>query len=207
MQMSDLRSAFMALLLDLRLTSAAAARTPRHFNLTHTPVNFRVVLTEPGVSQYHVLVAKTGYSEMGTFSVVSVLENRVYHLADGSRFIGRTINIVHWDGACKGLGSELVLPNVVPVDEKSISSAVKKCLHRLGLLSVGCHNLDLDVQGVCGGGGCNHILPWKPSFPTFQTDWVSWRGLRSWWSFRSFRSWLHVLSSHFVGQICQIVFY
>src|SRR5882672_9456622 len=196
MQMSDFRSAFMALLLDLRPTSAAAGRTPRHFNLTRTPVDFRVVLPEPGVSQYHVLVAKTGYSEMGTFGVVSVSENRVYHLTDGSRFIGRTINIVHWDGACKGSGSELVLPNVVPVNEKSISSPVKKCLHRLGLLSVGCHNLDLDVQGVCGGGGCDHILPWKPSFPTFQTDRVSRRGLRS------FRSRLHVLSSHFVSHIC-----
>src|SRR6266478_1154159 len=170
MQMSDFRSAFVALLLDLRPTSAAAARTPRHFNLTRTPIDLRVVLTEPGVSQYHVLVAKTGYSEMGTFGMVLVSENRVYHLADGSRFIGRTIDIVHWDGACKGSGSELVLPNVVPVNEKSISSAVKKCLHRLGLLSVGCLNFDLDVQGVCGWGGCHSILPWKPSFPPSRAD-------------------------------------
>src|SRR6266436_2734512 len=197
----------MVLLLDLRSAGAAATWTPGHLNLTCTPIDLRVVLTKPGVSQYHVLVAKAGYSKVSTFGVVSVPENHVYHLADGSRLIGRTINIVHWDGACKGSGSELVLPNVVPVNEKSISSAVKKCLHGLGLLSVGCHNLDLDVQGVCGGGGCDHILPWKPSFPTFQTDRVSRRGLRSWRSFRSFRSWLHVLSSHFVGQICQIVFY
>ena len=70
--MSDFRSAFMALLLDLRPTSAAAGRTPRHFNLTRTPVDFRVVLPEPGVSQYHVLVAKTGYSKMGMFGMVSV---------------------------------------------------------------------------------------------------------------------------------------
>ena len=122
--MSDFCLVFMALLLDLRPTSATAARTPRHFNLTRTPVDFRVVLTEPGVSQYHVLVAKTGYSEMGTFGVVSVSENRVYHLADGSRFIGRTINIVHWDGACEGSGCELVLPNVVPVDEEDRKSVV-----------------------------------------------------------------------------------
>src|SRR5882757_4527350 len=196
MQMSDFRSAFMALLLDLRPTSAAAGRTPRHSNLTHTPVDFRVVLTEPGVSQYHVLVAKTGYSKMGTFGVVSVSENRVYHLTDGPRFIGHTINIVHWDGACKGSGSELILPNVVPVNEKSVSSAIEECLHVLGLLGVGCHNLDLDVQGVCRGGGSDHILPWEPSLPMFQADWVSWRGLRS------FRSWLHILSSHFVSQVC-----
>src|SRR6266436_5115104 len=197
MQMLDFRSAFVALLLDLHPTSAAAAQTSRHFNLTRTPIDLRVVLTEPGVSQYHVLVAKTGYSKMGTFGVVSVSENRVYHLTDGPRFIGRTINIVHWDGACKGLGSELILPNVVPVNEKSVSSAVEKCLHGLGLLGVSCHNLDLDVQGVCRGGGSDHILPWKPSFPTFQADWVSWRGLRSG---RRFRSWLYVLSSHFVNQ-------
>src|SRR6266478_6247792 len=193
--MSDFRSAFVMLLLDLHLTSAAVARTSRHFNLTHTPIDLWVVLPKPGVSQYHVLVAKTSYSEMSPFCIVLVPENHIYHLTDGSRFVGRTINIVHWDGACKGSGSELVLPNVVPVDEKSISSAVKKCLHRLGLLSVSCHNLNLDVQGVCGGGGCDHILPRKPSFPTFQTGRVSRRGLRRWRSFRSFRSLLHVLSS------------
>src|SRR5882757_3716790 len=192
----------MALLLDLRSAGAAATRTPGHLNLTRTPIDLRVVLTKPGVSQYHVLVAKASYSKVSTFGVVSVPENRVYHLGDGSRLICRTINIVHRDGVCKGSGSELVLPNVVPVDEKSISSAVKKCLHGLGLLSVGCHNLDLDVQGVCRGGGSDHILPWKLSFPAFQTDWVSQRGLRSWWSFRSFWSWLHVLSSRFVSQIC-----
>src|SRR5882672_902116 len=197
----------MALLLDLHSAGAAVTRAPGHLNLTCTPIDLQVVLMKPGVSQYHVLVAKTGYSEVSMFGVVSVPENHVYHLADGPCFIGHTINIVHWDGARKGSGSELVLPNVVSVDEKSISSTVKKCLHRLGLLSVGCHNLDLDVQGVCGGGSCDHILPWKPSFPTFQTDRVSRRGLRSWWSFWSLRSWLHVLSSCFVSQICRIVFY
>src|SRR6266436_1172026 len=165
MQMSDLCSAFVALLLDLRPTSAAAAWTPRHFNITCTPINLWVVLTEPGVSQYHVLVAKTGYSKMGTFGMVSVSENRVYHLTDGPCFIGRTINIVHWDGVCKGSGSELVLPNVVLVDEKSISSTVKKGFHRLGLLGVSGHNLNLDVQGVCRGGDSDHVLLWKPSFP------------------------------------------
>src|SRR6266436_4297262 len=197
MQMSDLCSAFVALLLDLCPTSAAAARAPRHFNITRTPIDLWVVLTEPGVSHYYVLVAKTGYSEMGMFGVVSVSENRVYHLTDGPRFIGRTINIVHWDGACKGSGSELILPNVVPVNEKSVSSAIEECLHGLGLLGVGCHNLDLDVQGVCRGGGSDHILPREPSLPMFQADWVSQRGLRSG---RRFQSWLYVLSSHFVNQ-------
>src|SRR6267154_1390545 len=147
----------MALLLDLRSTGAVATRTPGHLNLTCTPIDLQVVLMKPGVCQYHVLVAKAGYSKVSTFSVVSVPENHVYHLADGSRFLGRTINIVHWDGACKGSGSELILPNVVPVDEKSVSSAVKKCLYGLGLLGVGCHNLNLDVQGVCRGDGSNHI--------------------------------------------------
>src|SRR6266436_2225616 len=192
----------MALLLDLRSAGAAATRTPGHLNLTRTPIDLRVVLTKPGVSQYHVLVAKAGHSKVSTFGVVLVPENRVYHLGDGSRLICRTINIVYRDGACKGSGSELVLPNIVPVDEKSVSSAIKKCFHGLGLLGVGCHNLDLDVQGVCRGGGSNHILPRKLSLPTFQVDWVSRRGLRSGWRFRSFRSWLYVLSSHFVSQIC-----
>src|SRR6267154_1580454 len=185
----------MALLLDLHSTGAAATQTPGHLNLTRTPIDLRVVLTKPGVSQYHVLVAKAGYSKVSTFGVVSVPENHDYHLEDGHCFIGHTVNIVHWDGAHKGSGSELVLPNVVPVDEESVSSAVKKCLHGLGLLGVSCHNFDLDVQGVCRGDGSDYVLRWEPSFPTFQTDWVGRRGLRS------FRSWLHVLSSHFISQV------
>src|SRR5882757_9644831 len=168
----------MALLLDLRSAGAAATRTPGHLNLTRSPIDLQVVLTKPGVSQDHVLVAKAGYSKVSTFSVVSVPENHVYHLGDGPRFIGNTINIVHWDGAYKGSGSELVLPNVVLVDEKSVSSAVKKSLHELGLLGVGCHNLDLDVQGVCRGDGSDYVLPRKPPFPMFQADWVGRRGLR-----------------------------
>jgi len=113
----DLRLAFMVLLLDLCPAGAAATQTLGHLNLTRTPIYLQVVLTKPGLSQYHVLVAKTGYSEMSMFCVVSVLENCVYHLTDGSRFVGHTINIVYWDGACKGLGSKLVLLYVVPVNE------------------------------------------------------------------------------------------
>jgi len=99
--MSDFCSVFVALLLDLHPTSAAAAQTSRHFNLAHTPIDLRVVLPKPGVSQYHVLVAKTGYCKVSPFCVVSVLENRIYHLTDGSRFVGRTINIVHRDGCVR----------------------------------------------------------------------------------------------------------
>ena len=81
--------------------------------------------TEPSIygnnqtTPNNLLSLRTLRAATTTFGVVSVSENRVYHLADGSRFVGRTINIVHWDGACKGSGSELVLPNVVLVNEKS----------------------------------------------------------------------------------------
>jgi hypothetical protein len=164
---------FVVLLLDLHPAGAAVTWTSGHLNLTHTPINLQVVLTKPGVSQYHALVAKTGYSKLSMFCVVSVPENNVYHLTDGSCFICHAINILHWDGACKGSGSELVLLYIAPVNEKSISSAVKEGFHGLSLLSVSCHDLNLDVQGVHGGGGSDHVLPWKPSFPMFQLDWVS----------------------------------
>ena len=91
--MLDLCLAFVALLLDLCSAGAAAARTSGHLNLTRTPINLQVVFTKPGVPQYHVLVAETGYRQLSTFCVVSVLENHVYHLTDGSRFIGHTIHI------------------------------------------------------------------------------------------------------------------
>ena len=162
MQVSDLRSALVSLLLDLRSAGAAVAWTSGHLNLAHTPVDLWVMLTEPGVSQYHVLVAKTSHGKLSTLCVVSVPENNIYHLTDGPCFIGHTIDIVHWDRACKGSSSELVLLYIVTVNKKSVSSAVKEGLHGLGLLSVSCHNLDLDVQGVWRGGSGDHILPRKP---------------------------------------------
>jgi hypothetical protein len=65
---SDLHLAFVALLLDLCPAGAASARTLGHLNLTHTPINLWVVLTKPGVSQCHVLVAKTGYCKLSAWS-------------------------------------------------------------------------------------------------------------------------------------------
>jgi len=57
---SDLRLALMALLLDLCSAGAAVTRTLGHLNLTRTPIDLWLWLTKPGVSQYHVLVAKAG---------------------------------------------------------------------------------------------------------------------------------------------------
>ena len=109
-QVSDLHSALVALLLDLHLAGAAAAWTSGHFNLAHTPVDLRVMLMEPGVSWYHILVDKTGCGKVSLLRVVLVAENDIYHLTDGPCFIGGAINIVHWDGTSEGLGSEPVLP-------------------------------------------------------------------------------------------------
>jgi len=69
--------------------------------------------------------------QLSAFCVISVSENHVYHLTNGSRFIGRTIHIVHQNGACEGSGGELVLPYVVPVHEQPVSSAVQKSLQGL----------------------------------------------------------------------------
>jgi hypothetical protein len=63
-QVSDLHSVLVSLLLDLHSAGAAAAWTLGHFNLTCTPVDLRVMLTEPGVSKYHILVAKTGHGKV-----------------------------------------------------------------------------------------------------------------------------------------------
>ena len=66
-QVSDLCSVSVALLLDLCSAGAAVAWTLGHLNLACTPVDLRVVLAEPGISQYHVLVAKTGYGKVSPF--------------------------------------------------------------------------------------------------------------------------------------------
>ena len=122
---SNLHLVFVVLLLDLYPTGAAVAWTSGHFNLTCTLVNLQVVLTEPGISQYHILVAQTGYGKVSVFWVVLVVENNIHHFMDGSCFVGGTINIVHRDGTSEGSGSKPVLPYIVPVKEESISSAIK----------------------------------------------------------------------------------
>jgi len=130
--------------------------------------------------------------------VVSVLENRIYHLTDGSRFVGRTINIVHRDGVCKGSGSELVLPN----ESRSMKSPSAPQSRRafMDLVSwVSVVTISTLMFREFAEGWWQPHTSVEAVFPTFQADWVSRRGLRSW---QSFQSLLHVLSSHFVSQIC-----
>ena len=57
--------------------------------------------------------------------MVSVAENDIHHLTDGSCFVEGTINVVHWDGMSKGSGSEPVLLYVVLINEEPIGSAIK----------------------------------------------------------------------------------
>jgi len=158
----------MALLLDLRSTGAAATRTPGHLNLTRTPIDLQVVLMKPGVSQYHVLVAKAGLQQSEHVWRDLRTGDHVYHLGDGPHFIGRTITLYTGMGCVRARVVSWFLPNVIPVDEESVSSAVKKCLHGLGPLLVSVVTISTFMfQGVCRGDGSDYVLPWKPSFPTF----------------------------------------
>jgi len=161
------------------------------------------VFAEPGGSQYHDLVAKTGYSKLSAFRVnLGYRRNHVYHLTNGSCFIGRTIHIVHRNGACEGSGGELVLPYVVR-SMNSPSAPQSRRAFRICLLSVSCHNLNLDVQEFAEG--------WKQLrtsveavFPKLQADWEKSEKSEKLGEVGEVeRSELvHVLSSHFISQIC-----
>jgi len=95
------------LLFDLCPASAASTRTSGHLRPHPYSNHLWVVFAEPGVSQYHVLVAQTGYSKLREFRGFGIGEPHL-PLTNGSCFIGHTSTLYTGMGRV-GSGGELVL--------------------------------------------------------------------------------------------------
>ena len=60
--------------------SFTARRASVHLYFSSLPIDLRVVVLEPGITEDHVLPSEAGDSEEHPFGVGFVIENHVYHL-------------------------------------------------------------------------------------------------------------------------------
>jgi len=68
------------LFLSYYTVSFASRRTSVHLYFSSLPIDLRVVVLEPGITEDHVLPSEAGDSEEHPFGVGFVIENHVYHL-------------------------------------------------------------------------------------------------------------------------------
>jgi len=62
------------------------------------PIDLRVVVLEPGITEDHVLLSEAGDSEEHSFGVGFVAKDYVYNFGDLACLVGGTVHVVH----CKG---------------------------------------------------------------------------------------------------------
>jgi len=108
----------------------AAAFTSRrasvHLYFSGLPIDLRVVVLEPGITEDHILLPKAGDSEERSFGVGFVAEDYVYNFGDSACFVGGTVYIVHWYGARDAPSVNTFRPYEVSIYEVAHSSGVQK---------------------------------------------------------------------------------
>jgi len=90
------------------------------------PIDLRVVVLEPGITEDHVLSSEAGDSEEHPFRVGFVMENHVYHFRDLTCLIGGAVHIVHQYGARDAPGVNAFHLDEVSIYEVACSSGVQK---------------------------------------------------------------------------------
>jgi len=102
------------------------------------PIDLRVVVLEPGITEDHVLLSKAGDSEERPFRVGFVMENYVYNFGDLTCLVRGAIYVVHQYGARDAPGVNTFHTDEVSIYEVAHSSGVEK------------HLDGMHLAGVCG---------------------------------------------------------
>jgi len=111
--------------------------TSVHLHFSGLPIDLRVVVLEPGITEDHALSSEAGDSEERPFGMGFVTENHVYHFQDLTCFIGGAIHVVHRYGARDAPGVNAFRSDEVSIYEVVCSSGVQKRLDGMYLAGVG----------------------------------------------------------------------
>jgi len=126
------------LFLSYYAASFTSRRTSVHLYFSSLPIDLRVVVFEPDITEDHVLLPEAEDSEERSFGVGFVAEDYVYNFRDLARFVGGTIHVVHRYGARDAPSVSTFHPYEVSIYEVARSSGVQKRFD-------GVH-----LAGVCG---------------------------------------------------------
>jgi len=124
----------------LFLSYHAASFTSRgilvHLHFFGLPIDLRVVVLEPGITEDHALPSEAGDSKERPFGVGFVTENHVYHFRDLTCLVGEAVHVVHWYGAGDAPGVNAFHSDKVSIYEVAHGSGVQKRLDRMHLTGV-----------------------------------------------------------------------
>jgi len=124
------------LFLSYYAASFTSRGTSVHLYFSGLPIDLRVVVLEPGITEDHVLPSEAGDSEERPFRVGFVMKNHVYHFRDLTCLVGGAVHIVHRYGARDAPGVNAFRSNEVSIYEVAHNSRVQKRLDGMHLTGV-----------------------------------------------------------------------
>jgi len=92
-----------------------------HLYFSDLPIDLRVVVLEPGITEDHVLLSKAGDSEERPFGVGFVAEDYVYNFGNLACLIRGTVYVVHRYGARDALSVNTFCTDKVLIYEVVLS--------------------------------------------------------------------------------------
>jgi len=137
------------------MASFASGGALVHMYLSSLPINLQVVVLEPGVTEDHALLFKTGDGKEHPFSVGFVTEDYVHYFRDLTGLVGGAVHVVHWYGVRDTPGANTFCTDKVLIYEVVHSSRVQKCLdimHLTGICGTDFYQKDDQCASVEGVG-------------------------------------------------------
>jgi len=122
--------------LSYHTASFALRRTSVHLYFSGLPIDLRVVVLEPGITEDYVLPSEAGDSKKHPFGVGFVTENHVYHFRNLTYLVGGAIYVVHQYRARDALGVNAFRLDEVSIYEVACGSGVQKRLDGMHLAGV-----------------------------------------------------------------------
>ena len=122
--------------LSYHAASFALRGTSVHLHFSSLPIDLRVVVLEPGITEDHALPSKAGDSEEHPFGVGFVMENHVYYFRDLTCLVGGAVHVVHRYGARDAPGVNAFCSDEVSIYEVAHGSGVQQHLDRMHLAGV-----------------------------------------------------------------------
>ena len=117
------------------------------FDFACAPVDIRVVLHKPGVSQDDCLMADAQDVELGWALVPLVLDNKIDCFSDFSNLVWRSVCIIQPNQMWELKGLKLMCSDKLMVNRFSHCTAVYQCFHCQWMIAVDYVDLDRDIGG------------------------------------------------------------
>ena len=124
------------------------------FDFACVPVDIRVVLRKPGVSQDDCLMANAQDIEFGPALMTLVLDNKIDCFSDLSNLVWQSVHIIQPDWTWKLIGSKLACSDKLVVNKFSCCTTVYKCFHCQWTIALTMWTW----IGICIGGPLKYLV-------------------------------------------------